>query len=216
MIDTTVQTDYYSQLRPQHRKFVDAVVATIAKGVLNHAEAARKAGYSVKSARRQGHKLATRDNVKRAIEQKMRAFQAENEDDVRKTRERLREIAFGKDEVGNYKSSTNNALKALELIGKAEAMYTDKHILTPEVPVLSPEQIKLYRERAAILDGTHPALSNGLANRSPNGDNPALQAQEATITEATTPETTTKEAVSSLPGPSLAQAGDAMGAETDG
>jgi len=144
-----VDTGKMHGLRPKHERFVQEYLKDF-----NATKAYIRAGYSAKSARQNAHRLLTKDYIQQAIKAKNAEIADKNKDEVTRIRERFEEIAYSKDEIGNYKYSTQMQLKALEKLGKAAGMFSKRIVHLPEIPQLSPEEIRQLREFAAVLDGT--------------------------------------------------------------
>lgn len=126
----------------------------------NGAQAYIRAGYSANDARQNAHRLITKDYIRQAIVAKKAEIADKNRDEVTRIRESFEEIAYSKDEAGNYKYSTQMQLKALEKLAKAAGMFSEKIIHPPEIPRLTPEEVAVLRNQAAALDGIRnvPAL----------------------------------------------------------
>lgn len=86
----------------------------------NRAAAARRTGYSKKTAKEQGYQLFTKLHIKNAINEEIKKIS----DKIDITQEavvvELMKIAY--DET----TSTKDRLKALELLGKYKGIYTEK------------------------------------------------------------------------------------------
>ena len=124
------------------------------------------AGYSAKSVMSQGCQLLKKPKVKEEIERRRLQLQAKNEDEVSKIRAKLRSIAYSPD------STKRDALRALELLGKAEAMFVERHVVTPDIPQLTADEIKRLRGHARALEGVGAAVRDDL---------PVIDAQQPTI-----------------------------------
>lgn len=113
---------------------------------LNRTQAAIRAGYAKDSARMQGSRLMTYDNVAARIEElcQERAERTKIDADyvlttIRDTVERCRQaepvMEFDHDsktmiETGEYKFEHSGVLKGCELLGKHLKLFTDKHELS--------------------------------------------------------------------------------------
>lgn len=108
----------------------------------NATQAAIRAGYREKSARQQACKLLTKDNINRYIKEIQSKIESEKIMDIKEIQERLTLIARGTasedvvvvENTGDFSSearvlqkkvSAKEQVKALELLGKANAMFVD-------------------------------------------------------------------------------------------
>ena len=113
----------------------------------NATKAALAAGYASKTASSKGCQLVKHNKIAEEIERRKQQIRAKNKDEVAEIKARLRSKAFDDD------LSERDQLRALELLGKSEAMFTERHILQPELPELSEEERQLLRQHSAILRG---------------------------------------------------------------
>ena len=143
--------------RNRQKQFVLEYVAT---GFTNASEAARNAGYSVKTANSQANRMLSNvdrfSHVKDTVQQLKEAFEERNEEmKIANGTEVLQRLtAIGRQLPANkyYRSekeidglktveenrfvttpSDEDALKALELLGKNYALFTDKHELEADL-----------------------------------------------------------------------------------
>lgn len=108
---------------------------------LNATQAAIRAGYSPKTAKQQGQRLLTRDDVQGYVQKEMdkrskRAGLTADDvlRDIKEIKARCMQAVPVLDrngmETGEYKFDATNALKACELEGKHLKLFTDKHEIT--------------------------------------------------------------------------------------
>jgi phage terminase small subunit len=100
-------------LNTRQQRFVDAYEG-------DATEAARKAGYSPKSARVNGPRLLKQPEVKAAIEARVSATRSE----LIATREQRQQFWTGV--MRDSKAEMRDRLKAAELLGKSQADFTEK------------------------------------------------------------------------------------------
>ena len=112
-----------SALSERERRFVECYMGAAAG---NATKAARLAGYSSKTARKQGSRLLTKGHIRAAIDQT-----AQTDPAVLTREERQRfwsDVTLGR---GAYaKAPLHDRLKASELLGKSQADFVDRHELT--------------------------------------------------------------------------------------
>ncbi len=110
-------------LSERERKFVEAFMGPAAG---NATKAAQLAGYSVKTARKQGSRLLTKGHIRAAVQQR-----AVDDPAVWTREDRQRfwtAVARGAD--GGYpEASLRDRLKASELLGKSQADFIERHQL---------------------------------------------------------------------------------------
>lgn len=122
---------------------------------LNATQAAIRAGYSEKTAVKQGSRLLTNADIRTRIEELQRKRAEKLELDAGWVLKRLKDIsdrcmtaepvmAFNYDtkqleETGEYKFDSTGANKATELIGKHLGMFIDKHEVTGNLVVFKGE-----------------------------------------------------------------------------
>lgn len=141
----------YDGSTPLKRVMQEMFVNSLLQG-MSQKKAYQNAGYKSKNPEVQASILIRNDKVKKRLEYRKQQIRAENEDKVSKIRKNLEAVAY------NESEKTNDRLKALELLGKTEAMFSDRLIHTPEIPQLSQEQIALLRSHSRLLH-TKPVVS---------------------------------------------------------
>ena len=117
-------------LTHQQKKFCNEYLIS-----LNATDAAIKAGYGKKSATSKGCQLLTNIKVSAFIDSKMQ--KAENKAEI--TAENILKRI---DDLANNSRHDNVKIKALELLGKHLAMFTDKVIATMNVKQLSDQELE--------------------------------------------------------------------------
>lgn len=109
----------------------------------NATQAAKRAGYSEKTAYSQGQRLLKKAEAKAEIIGLLAEIKAVDTVEVAEIIAELRKLAF------SGVSFLNNAdkLRALELLGRYKAMFTDKYQDTSqqEQPALTPEEQERYK-----------------------------------------------------------------------
>ena len=88
---------------------------------LNATQAAIRAGYSERTANEQGARLLAHVSVKEALDKERRKRERRTEITADRVLQELADIGFDKES-----ERTTDRLKALELVGKHLAMFTDK------------------------------------------------------------------------------------------
>ena len=88
---------------------------------MNATQAATRAGYSSRTANEQGARLLANVSVKEALEKERRKRERRTEITADRVLQELADIGFDKE-----LERTTDRLKALELVGKHLAMFTDK------------------------------------------------------------------------------------------
>lgn len=91
----------------------------------NATEAAKRAGYSEKTAYSQGHDLLKNPEIKEAIQSELNKTHDKLEITVERIQDELAKMAFGKVSKDSILCNRDKT-KALELLGKNKAMFTDK------------------------------------------------------------------------------------------
>ena len=109
----------------KRRKFVEEYLKD-----LNATQAAIRAGYSEKTACKQGSRLLTFVDIQEAIQEAQSAQATRSQITVDEVVTELRNLAFGAAESGNVRA------RALELLGKHLGMFTDVVKHEGEVPAL--------------------------------------------------------------------------------
>jgi phage terminase small subunit len=111
----------------------------------NATQAAIRAGYATKYADRQAHKLVENSRVKEAIEARRQEISRKADVEICEIVAELRSIAF-------TDCSRTDKLRALELLGRYKAMFTDRFQNTTENHAqLTDEEKEQLRELAAEL-----------------------------------------------------------------
>ncbi len=87
----------------------------------NASEAARRAGYSERSARNQAHRLMTNEDLLKSIDERLEKLKVGTDDLL----VRLARIARG-ESVDGREVTVREILKALELIGKYHSLFIQK------------------------------------------------------------------------------------------
>jgi phage terminase small subunit len=132
------------KLTEKQKRFCDYYIETG-----NATEAARKAGYSQKTAKSIGQENLTKPYLKNYIAEKMAEKDAEriaNQDEIlafltsimrgEVTEQTLRGIGEGAQTIDDIDISGKDRIKAAELLGKRNAMWTDKQKLEGEAQVV--------------------------------------------------------------------------------
>jgi phage terminase small subunit len=123
-----------AKLTPKQRKFADYYIE-----LGNATEAARKAGYSKKTAKQIGQENLTKPDLKIYIDERMKKIQSAKVMDQQEIIEFLSSIArgevkeetliglgMGEQGTTQIEVSAKDRIKAAELLGKRYAMWTDK------------------------------------------------------------------------------------------
>jgi phage terminase small subunit len=107
-------------LSERERRFVEHYMGSAAG---NATHAARLAGYSLKTARKQGSRLLTKGNIRAALEQRTQADPAVW---TREERQRFwTSVASGTGAFAD--AGLRDRLKASELLGKSQADFVERH-----------------------------------------------------------------------------------------
>jgi phage terminase small subunit len=111
------------KLNDRQRLFVKYYIAT-----LNAAESARRAGYSVKTAKEIGYELLTKPHIVDAIEKSVEKKMEKADVSAERILEELASIAFlTPDQLDALKSiKGGEKMRALELLGKYNTLFTDR------------------------------------------------------------------------------------------
>lgn len=137
---------------------------------LNATQAAIRAGYAQDSAAAEGSRLLRNVNISSEISAYLERLMAENKSAIKaKIIDELKQLAFNDLEVDLYTNSEGNAvgvrrtdrLKALELLGKYAALFTENikingHIAHSDVP-LNQEEAEAYKQS---IEGLYGAVDN--------------------------------------------------------
>lgn len=126
------------KLTLKQQKFADEYIISG-----NATEAAKKAGYSEKTARFIGHENLTKPNIKDYIDERLEQLKKESiaeQDEVLQyltsimrgeyTEETLRGIGEGEQVIDDIAVSAKDRIKAAELLGKRYSLFTDKKEIT--------------------------------------------------------------------------------------
>jgi phage terminase small subunit len=121
-----------TKLNEQQRLFVKYYIVT-----LNAAESARRAGYSVKTARQMGYELLTRPYIVDAIEKGVEKRMEKADISAERILEELASIAFLTPEQLDALKSIKGGekMRALELLEKYHTLFTDRVEQTGEVTI---------------------------------------------------------------------------------
>lgn len=122
------------KLAERQQVFVDYYVET-----MNAAEAARRAGYSAKNARKIGSDLLKRDYIQEAIQKRLEEIKSRRIADSTEVMEFLSEVLRGENESEvitsdgcggsmkmKKKPDCKERLRAAEMLGKRYGLFTDK------------------------------------------------------------------------------------------
>lgn len=131
--------DKQSKLNNKQQSFVQAYLVSS-----NATEAAKQAGYSVKTAYSQGHDLLKKPEIKAAIakaqEKVAKATQVTAEYITKQTQEILN-YSNQKDEYGNMRNP-KDALKALDQLSRLTGSYQDKLAVDMSVKKIEVVRVK--------------------------------------------------------------------------
>jgi phage terminase small subunit len=136
------------KLTPKQRAFCDYYISTG-----NATEAAVKAGYSEKTARKIGHENLTKLDIKKYIDEKMEEMSSSRIADASETMEYLTKVIRDEEteetvvviNVGDFMSEpkivdkkigAKDKLKAAELLGKRYRLWTDKVEVEGAIPIV--------------------------------------------------------------------------------
>ncbi|WP_315169508.1 terminase small subunit [Metaclostridioides mangenotii] len=136
------------KLTPKQRAFCDYYIETG-----NATEAAIKAGYSEKTARKIGHENLTKLDIKKYIDEKLEEMSSNRIADASETMEYLTKVIRDEEteetvvviNVGDFMSEpkivdkkigAKDKLKAAELLGKRYRLWTDKVEVEGAIPIV--------------------------------------------------------------------------------
>ena len=136
------------KLTPKQRAFCDYYISTG-----NATEAAIKAGYSEKTARKIGHENLTKLDIKKYIDEKLEEMSSSRIADASETMEYLTKVIRDEEteetvvviNVGDFMSEpkivdkkigAKDKLKAAELLGKRYRLWTDKVEVEGAIPIV--------------------------------------------------------------------------------
>lgn len=152
-------TTTLTALTAKQRRFVQEYIIDS-----NGTQAALRAGYARRTARSTASTLLTKPNVKQYLALLQADLEAKSKLSAEQILERITSIA------DNPKERTENRLRALELLGKNKAMWTDKVIERHDT-----SRDKLDRELLSLLSAipidNKPENAKNQGDISPNLDN---------------------------------------------
>lgn len=128
-----------TKLTQKQRRFIDEYIISG-----NATQAAIKAGYSKKTARKIGQENLTKPDIKTEIERRNAEIQSEKTADMTEVMEYLTSVMRGEqtESVATSKGifpgvevSAKDRIKAAELIGKRNGAWTDKKELTGDLKI---------------------------------------------------------------------------------
>ncbi len=105
------------KLTPKQQKFVEEYLVD-----LNASAAARRAGYSPKTANRQAAETLTKPVIQEAIAKRQEALRKNTDITPERVAKEFARLGFEEEEI-----SVKDKLKALELLAKHLGMFTEKH-----------------------------------------------------------------------------------------
>lgn len=123
----------------KQRRFVDEYVISG-----NATEAAKKAGYSPRSAKQMGAENLSKPVIKTEINKRLKEIENHKIMDMKEVMERLSAIARGEvtdekiDNLGNVhrvKADTSTFIKAMELIGKRYSAWVDRKEVSGDLSI---------------------------------------------------------------------------------
>ncbi len=123
----------------KQRRFIDEYIISG-----NATQAAIKAGYSKKTARKIGQENLTKPDIKAAIEKRNAEIQSEKTADMTEVMEYLtsvmrgeqtESVATSKGVYSNVEVSAKDRIKAAELIGKRNGAWTDKKEINGDLSI---------------------------------------------------------------------------------
>ena len=126
-------------LTQKQRRFIDEYIISG-----NATQAAIKAGYSKKTARKIGQENLTKPDIKAAIEKRNAEIQPEKTADMTEVMEYLtsvmrgeqtESVATSKGVYSNVEVSAKDRIKAAELIGKRNGAWTDKKEINGDLSI---------------------------------------------------------------------------------
>jgi len=127
----------HDELNDKQMLFVDSYVADF-----HTTNAAIAAGYSKASAHNSGSQLLKRPEVRKEIQNRIAHIVTPNsvlvdlKDIIARCLQKVPEVGSDGVIIGEYNFDAKGANKALELLGKHMAMFSDKHIHDVEVSVI--------------------------------------------------------------------------------
>lgn len=128
-----------TKLTQKQRRFIDEYIISG-----NATQAAIKAGYSKKTARKIGQENLTKPDIKATIEKRNAEIQSEKTADMTEVMEYLtsvmrgeqtESVATSKGVYSNVEVSAKDRIKAAELIGKRNGAWTDKKEINGDLSI---------------------------------------------------------------------------------
>ncbi|WP_282806453.1 terminase small subunit [Lactobacillus isalae] len=128
-----------TKLTQKQRRFIDEYIISG-----NATQAAIKAGYSKKTARKIGQENLTKPDIKAAIEKRNAEIQSKKTADMTEVMEYLtsvmrgeqtESVATSKGVYSNVEVSAKDRIKAAELIGKRNGAWTDKKEINGDLSI---------------------------------------------------------------------------------
>lgn len=128
-----------TKLTQKQRRFIDEYIISG-----NATQAAIKAGYSKKTARKIGQENLTKPDIKAAIEKRNAEIRSEKTADMTEVMEYLtsvmrgeqtESVATSKGVYSNVEVSAKDRIKAAELIGKRNGAWTDKKEINGDLSI---------------------------------------------------------------------------------
>ena len=128
-----------TNLTQKQRRFIDEYIISG-----NATQAAIKAGYSKKTARKIGQENLTKPDIKAAIEKRNAEIQSKKTADMTEVMEYLtsvmrgeqtESVATSKGVYSNVEVSAKDRIKAAELIGKRNGAWTDKKEINGDLSI---------------------------------------------------------------------------------
>lgn len=142
-------------LNTRERALVELYASAVLSGVkINETALAVRAGYAAKGAHVTASRNLQKPKIKAAIDAIIEKRGMKSRISESMILRQLRDIALAK------KTPVSARLKALELLGKTLTMFSERTVVVPEVPNLSPDEIIRYRRISAALDRPALAASN--------------------------------------------------------
>ena len=136
----------FAKLTNKQSRFVEEYLID-----LNATQAAIRAGYSEKTAKSIGQENLTKPDIQECIQKQLDQRSERTEITADRVLQALAEIAYDTE-----KEQTRDRIRALELLGKHQVLFSDKLIHVDETPALTSEQLiarlkELDEELASIM-----------------------------------------------------------------
>ncbi|HUW18642.1 MAG TPA: terminase small subunit [Sedimentisphaerales bacterium] len=127
----------------------------------NATKAAKRTGYSPKTAYSQGQRLLKNVEVRAEIDRLSADITVENKVEVKEIISGLKAIAFASDDA---RVNNSDRLRALELLGKYKNIFTERkeHVVRPFEPPQEPEERKKWLQGQLALLESAESAGNGL------------------------------------------------------